>query len=106
MRAAVERNTASGTDAHGHPVAPAFTALATLPCFVWSRQRREMIDGKVSAIIEDLRAIFPLAADVQARDEIASIQDRRGAVLIAGRFKIEPVQRKHDHLEAALERVA
>ena len=105
MRAVVERNTASGTDAHGHPIKPAFTALATVPCFVWSKQRREIIDGSKIAIIEDLRALFPLGADVVAGDEIASIDDRRGAELLAGRFQIETVQRKHNHLEAALERV-
>ncbi len=106
MRAVVERDTASGTDAYGHPVKPSFTALATLPCFVWSKQRREVVDGIKTAIIEDLRALFPLGADVVAGDEIASIDDRRGNELLAGRFQIETTQRKHDHLEAALERVA
>ena len=105
MRAVVERDTSSGTDAHGHPIKPSFTALATVPCFVWSKQRREIVDGSKIAIIEDLRALFPLGADVVAGDEIASIDDRRGAELLAGRFQIETVQRKHNHLEAALERV-
>ena len=106
MRAVVERNTASGTDAHGHPVKPAFTTLATLPCFVWSKQRRDVVDGSKTAMIEDLRALFPLGADVVAGDEIARINDRRGDQLLAGRFQIETTQRKHDHIEAALERVA
>ena len=106
MRAVVERNTASGTDAHGHPVKPAFTAhLSSQPCWVWSKQRREIVDGSKIAIVEDLRALFPLGADVVAGDEIASIDNRRGAELLAGRFQIETVQRKHNHIEAALERV-
>ena len=106
MRALVERDTASGTDAHGHPVAPDFTTLATLPCFVWSKQRRDVVDGSKTAMIEDLRALFPLGADVVAGDEISRINDRRGTQLLAGRFQIETTQRKHDHIEAALGRVA
>ena len=106
MRAEVERNTAPGDDAWGNPVAPVFTAVATLPCFVWSRARREVVDGKKTAIIEDLRAMFPLGADIAERDEIARVTDRIGTEILAGRFRIEAIQRKHRHLEAALERVA
>ena len=106
MRAVVERNTASGDDAHGHPVKPGFTAhLASQPCWVWSKQRREIIDGSKIAIVGDLRALFPLGADVLAGDEIARIDNRRGDQLLAGRFKIETTQRVHDHIAAALERV-
>jgi hypothetical protein len=105
MRADIERNTASGTDTYGHPVAPVFTALASLPCFIWSRARREVTDGGKTALVEDLRAIFPLTADVQERDEIASVKDRLGAELMSGRFRLAAIQRKHRHIEAALERV-
>lgn len=105
MRADVERNTASGTDAHGHPVAPVFTALATLPCFVWSTARREVADGGKTALVEDLRAMFPLGADVAEGDEIAKVTDRQGTVLLTGRLRIAALQRKHRHLEAALDRV-
>jgi len=105
MRAAVERNQASGTDAWGQPVAPDFVPLATLPCFIWSNTAREVADGKVAAI-EDLRGLFALSADIAEEDEIAQVTDRRGAVIIPGRLRIEgPVQRKHTHLEAALRRI-
>ena len=105
MRADIERNTASGTDAHGGPVAPVFTAVATVPCWVWSRSRREAVDGVKTALVEDLRALFPLGADVAERDEIAKVTDRQGAELLSGRFRIEALQRKHGHVEAALLRV-
>lgn len=105
MRAVVERNTASGTDAYGHPVPPVFGPHATLPCFVWSTQRRTVADGDKTALVEDHRALFPLGADVTEADEIASVTDRRGAEILSGRFRIEAIQRKHTHLEAALERV-
>ncbi len=106
MRAVIERDTATGTDDFGQPVKPNFTTLATVPCWAWSKQRRERVDGDKSALIEDLRAMFPLGADVLAGDEIVDITDRLGAVLIAGRIQIETMQRKHDHREAGLERIA
>lgn len=107
MRAVVERNTASGTDAWGNPAAPSFAALATYACFVWSSRAREIRDGDKTAEIEELRVMFPLGTDIQAGDEISSVQDRRGATLIAGRLRIEaPPVRKHRHIEAPLRRVA
>ena len=105
MRAEVERNTAADTDAWGGPIAPVFTPLATLACFIWSRQRREVVDGDKTAVIEDLRAMFPLGSGIAERDEIARVTNRLGTEIMAGRFRIEAVQRKHRHLEAALERV-
>lgn len=57
-------------------------------------------------MVEDMRALFALDADVRENDEIASVADRRGVEIIAGRLKVEgPAQRKHTHLEAALKRV-
>ncbi len=106
MRAIVERDTSSGTDDYGQPVKPAWTTLATVPCWAWSKQCRERVDGNKSALIEDMRALFPLDADVLAGDEIVDITDRLGTVLIAGRIQIETMQRKHDHQEAGLERIA
>ena len=105
MRADVERDTASGDDAYGGPPAPAFTTLATIPCFVYSKQRREITDGGKTAMVEDLRALFALGADVQEGDEIASVKDRLGVETLSGRFQIETIQRKHRHLEAGLLRV-
>ena len=107
MRAEIERNTASGTDAWGGAVAPSFTALhADLPCFVWSRQSRELVDGRKNAMIEDLRAMFALGADVREADEIVAVSDRAGNVLIEGRLKIEGApQFKHSHIEVALQRI-
>lgn len=107
MRALVERNAAVTTDNWGQPVAPAFAPIGgPLPCFVWSNSSRELVDGQKSAMLEDMRAMFKLGADVREDDEIASVTDRKGAVIIPGRLKVEgPVQRKHTHLEAALRRI-
>ncbi|MBA5777473.1 hypothetical protein H2509_13525 [Stappia sp. F7233] len=106
MRAMVERNVAAGSDAWNNPVAPEFQPLAVVKCFVWSRLSQEIVDGDKTAMVEDMRAMFPLAADVDEKDEISAVTDARGNVIIAGRLRIEgPVQRKHTHLEAALKRI-
>jgi hypothetical protein len=106
-RARIERNTASAADAWGNPVAPVFTVLHNaLPCWFWSKQSRELADGTKTAMIEDARIMFARGADVREGDVITNIADRKGALVVSGRLKIEgPVQFKHTHLEAALQRI-
>lgn len=107
MRALVERNVASGKDAWGQALAATFQPHATLRCFVWSNTSREIVDGDKTAMVEDMRGLFALGADIAEDDEIAAITDARGAILIAGRMRVEgPVQHKHNHLEAALKRIS
>lgn len=107
MRAIVQRNTAEGKDAWGQPVAAVWSTVATLNCFAWSSQSRELVDGDKSAMLEDLRIMVKLGADLHEDDELTAITDRRGNVIVPGRLKVDgPVQRKHTHQEAALKRVA
>lgn len=106
-RAVVERNVATGEDAWGGSTAPDFQPLhSALACFAWSNQSRELADGMKTAMIEDLRLLVSLDADLKEGDEITSITKRNGDVVITGRLKVEgPVQFKHNHLEAALQRI-
>lgn len=107
MRAVVQRNTATGKDAWGQPVAPTWTTIGTLRCFAWSNQSRELVDGDKTAMVEDMRMMVALGADITENDELTAITDARGNLLIPGRLRVDgPVQRKHTHLEAALKRVA
>ena len=107
MRARVERDTATGTDSWGGKAASNFTVLHNaLPCFVYSQSGRELVDGTKTARIEDLRIMIALGADLAAGDEITAVSDRAGTVIIPGRLKVEgPVQFKHNHREAALQRI-
>lgn len=107
MRALVERNQATGKSGWNQPVAADFVSTGDpVPCFVWSKTSGEVHDGEKLAMLEDLRALFGLGADVQADDEISSVTDRRGAEIIPGRLQvIGPVERKHTHLEADLRRI-
>ena len=106
MRALIERNQANGKDGWGNPVAPSFQPLTTLKCFAWSNVSREVVDGDKTAMVEDMRALFALSADIREDDEISAVTDARGTIIIPGRLRVEgPVQRKHTHREAALKRI-
>lgn len=107
MRAAVERNRVATKDAWGQPDAPAFVSTGDpLPCFVWSGDTKEIFDGQKTALIGDFRALFALSADVRPDDQIASVTDRQGNVLIDGRLQVRgKIERKHTHLEVTLKRI-
>ncbi|MEL6738966.1 MAG: hypothetical protein AAFO28_08575, partial [Pseudomonadota bacterium] len=77
-----------------------------LPCFAWSKSGRELVDGSKTAIIEDLRVMIGLNSDLKEGDEITEVRLRDGTVIIEGRLKVEgAVQFKHNHREAALQRI-
>ncbi len=107
MRAQILRNAATTRDAWGQPVAPDMQPLGNpVACFVWSTSAREAVNDDRSAMIEDVRGMFPLSTDLAADDELESVTDRAGRVVHFGRLKVEgPVQFKHNHLEAALRRI-
>lgn len=106
MRARIVRAIEAGDDAWGNPLPPVLATVAEAsPCFVYSNTARELVDGQKTAQVEELRAMFSLAADVRPEDEIAQVTDRAGRVL-HGRLRIEgPAQRKHTHQEVSLRRV-
>ena len=105
MRATVERDQATATDQWGQPVKPDFAVIATLPCYAWSKQRRELIDADRSAVLEDIRAVFPKDADLNEQDRIAKIENRRGDVIFAGPLVVTSVVRRAErHKKVMLER--
>lgn len=107
MRAVVRRNTATGKDTWGQPVAPVWSTQGTIRCFAWSNQSRELVDGDKTAMVEDIRMMVALGTDITENDELTAVTDTKGNVLIPGRLRVEgPVQHKHNHLELALKRVA
>lgn len=107
MRAQVQRNQATANDGWGGPVAADFVDHGVpVACFIWSPSARKVQDGEKTAEIEQLRGMFALGADIEAEDRLASVTDRQDNELIAGPLRIMgPIQRKHTHREAALERI-
>lgn len=105
MRADVQNNTATGADSYGQPDIPVWAVKATVACLVWTKVRREVIDGDKTALVEDIRAIIPADAAVVEADRISNVKDRAGTVLFAGPLAIDTIQKRRDHLELALRRV-
>lgn len=107
MRAQVERNQATAKDGWGGDVEPDYQPIGDpLPCFVWTPSERAVRDGSKTAMIGTMRGLFALGADIAEGDELPSVTDRAGQVLIAGRLKVQgEVQFKHTHLEADLRRI-
>lgn len=104
-RATIERDTSSGSDAFGAPVAPEWTSQGEAACYVWSRTRRPVVDGEKVVTVQDLRAAFPRATDIAEGDRLQSVQDRIGTTLFPGPLTVRTVEHKPSHQEVALERV-
>ena len=111
MRAEVRRNIAAA-DGHGHPGKPEWTLVKDgVSCFVWSKVRQRIVDGTQQAEVEEIAAVFPVAADILSADRIEQIKDRRGRILFAGPFEVVTGTEKSDgsgvdHLAFKLRRVA
>jgi hypothetical protein len=107
MRAVVQRNTTATSNPYGQPDPPTWVEQpAAIPCRVWSRARRHVVDVDRDKLVEDVRMIVPLGADLTELDRIARVEDRLGAVLWAGPLALEAPQHKHDHTEYSVLRVA
>lgn len=102
----IERNTASGLDPYGQTIPPLWTAMSELiPCFVYARAKRQIVQNEGTVIIENIRAMFPKGADVRQGDRIASLSDRLGVIVWQGPMMVDTILPRPDHLEALLRRV-
>lgn len=103
MRAAVSRSPAQANDDWGRPGKPVFASAGSVPCFAWSKMRKEIRDEGKEVVIEDLRALVPIGADVTERDRL-TIVDRLGATLFGGPVAVVADTRKIGHRELMLTR--
>ena len=81
MRCTVQRNTQTTPDAYGHLEPATWTDHITEQrCWLYTRRGREVIDGRVTAEVQELRAFVPLGTDIGTADRITSL------VMIEGGF--------------------
>lgn len=107
MRATVERDTKTDTDAYGGRAAPTWTTLhASLPCRVWAVSEREVQDGDRQMVVASQKMAVPKGTDITERDRIASIKDRRGNTIIGNAMLIRSVAYRGTHLELDIEEVS
>lgn len=93
MIAEVQRSPTQPTDGWGREEPPVLAAASTIACRAWSKSRREVRDDGKQAVVEDLRAIVPAAADVQEDDRL-TIKDRLGATIFGGPVAVETITRR------------
>ncbi len=90
-------------DAFGHPKQPDWLKEPVrVPCFAWSTQKRHVADGDKIVVVEDVRAKFSVNASISIGQRILKIEKKNQTLLIDGPLKIETIQHKHNHIEAAL----
>lgn len=97
MRAAIERMPTGSADQWGSKGPPRFQFVAQVPCYAWSKAKRDIQGDGKEAVIEDLRAMVPLGADVAENDRISSITNRLGAEVFAGPMAVEKIMRRNAH---------
>lgn len=107
MRADLENDANAGqVDTYGNPLPESWQSYLTgVPCRVYSKTRREVIDADKTALVETITGLFPLGADVSEDYRISNVKDRLGTVLFAGPLIIDTIVRRKDHKEASLERI-
>ena len=79
MRATISYNDESGgqTDPDGQPITTVSERHAALPCWVWGRQERTVIDADKVAVIATYKGIAPHDSGVQEADRFSLLRDRR-----------------------------
>jgi len=103
MRATIERN-AGTEDAYGNPRTDWQIVGIEVPCYVWAARgggRRTRIGDQDQITLDLPGAIFPLATDVDHKDRLLTVVDRRGEELFAMMY-VDAVLRRRDHLQVSL----
>lgn len=79
MRATVaHRDTSHGeVDPFGQPIATETERHPALPCWLWGRQERTIVDGDKVAVIAAYKAIAPHDSGVLEGDMFTELRDRR-----------------------------
>ena len=93
MRAAIERNTASGTDSFNQPVAPSWTANGTIACYAWPESAKQVTAQGKLAVADVIMIAVDADADVLESDRISSIETRTGASVYSGPLEILAIER-------------
>lgn len=88
MQATVTRNVNPAKQEWGRDAAPNFVEVGIIPCRVWSKVRRDVDTDRKSAVVEDLRAMVPVDADVMEDDQL-EVRDRLGNLLFGGPLLVE-----------------
>lgn len=98
----IQRNTAS-VDVYGHLSPPVWTALSTVPGYVWIEKDKLSHKDELSQVSVQYQGIVPLGTDIAKSDRIEKVENRI-AVKLFDILIIDDVIRRKDHLELTLRR--
>lgn len=88
----IERDTATGTDPHGHPLPPVWGPhIDNLACRFWPVREQERRGPNVDAVILDAEIEVPYGTDITEDDRIAEVRELSGEV-IDGPFDIKAIR--------------
>jgi hypothetical protein len=109
-RATVLRNVETSTGRWNTPVAPDYQPLEDpIACWFWSAGTagtRTVEGPAVNVVLEDLRMLVPLGADLSTADRIGDVVDRRGRIISTGELRIDADQVvANSHRELVLARI-
>ncbi len=79
------------------------TLNAALPCWLYSKRTRRVIDGTKTVTVEELRAMVPLGTAIAGGERFLTVSDQAGNVEHSTPLKIRGVQRRVTHLELVFE---
>ena len=83
MRTRVTYQDSSGArDPDGQPITVEADRHAALPCYVWGRQERTVVNGENVAVFTTYKAIAPHDSGVQEGDEFTELRDRRDSYVV------------------------
>lgn len=106
-RAVIETNTNTAAGPDGLPGIPSWLESSEkISCRYYTKVKRQVIDGNKLALVEDLRLLLPKGTAIAETQRIARIENRLGATIATGPFKIETIQERRTYLEAQLMRVS
>lgn len=107
QRALVQRFTSPGTDDFGNPLPGTWsTHIAALAIWLYGSTEKEAVTEETTAVVTDLKALVPLAADITEQDRISGITDRKGTVIEPGILGIETILYQRSHKALTLSRVS
>ena len=110
-RVTILRDSATGTDDGGQPVAAVWDDYLEVPClgFVLPTPREQgkwAVDTSKTAMLEDRRVLVDLDTDVTFADQLGDVKDSDGQVVFAGPMVIRSMFRRPAYLELAVEEFA
>ena len=90
-------------DTLGDPITNDIAILTGQPCY-WQARRAQIVEDPEQVVVVTVhRMMFPLTADIQEKDFVTCVRDRRDRVLQGHRMRVLSAPRLENHIDVSLE---